>query len=108
VHAYFSPTLDYHDLKGLRYGISFDDQPPQVVNMLADTTQRGWSNAVSQNVRISASRHKPNGPGAHLLKFWFIDPGVVLQKIVIDTGGLRPSYLGPPESTRGSDRRAAR
>ncbi len=26
-----------------------------------------------------------------------IHPGVVLQKIVLDRGGLKPSYLGPPE-----------
>jgi hypothetical protein len=27
-----------------------------------------------------------------------IDPGVVFQKFVIDAGGLKSSYLGPPES----------
>jgi hypothetical protein len=30
-----------------------------------------------------------------------VDPAVVLQKIVIDLGGLKPNYLGPPESYRG-------
>jgi hypothetical protein len=42
-------------------------------------------------------------PGAHVLKIWMITPGVVLQRIVIDAGGVRESYLGPPESVRWND-----
>jgi hypothetical protein len=32
------------------------------------------------------------------LKFWALDPGLVLQRVVIDAGGLKPGYLGPQES----------
>jgi len=34
------------------------------------------------------------------LKFWMVDPGVVLDKLVIDAGGAHPSELGPPESVK--------
>jgi hypothetical protein len=29
-----------------------------------------------------------------------VDPAVVLEKIVVDPGGLKPSYLCPPESVK--------
>jgi len=37
-------------------------------------------------------------PGAHTLTIWMIEPAVLIEKIVMDTGGHLPSYLGPPES----------
>jgi hypothetical protein len=37
-------------------------------------------------------------PGRHTVKFWALDPGLVLQRLVLDMGGLQQSYLGPQES----------
>lgn len=77
---------------------SFDDQPPQIIDALAQNTAADWAQAVEDNVRKVKSTHVVEGAGYHTLKFWMVDPGIVLQKLIVNTGGVRPSYLGPPES----------
>jgi len=96
VRATFSPTLDFR-ATGLRYAVSFDDDPPQVVDLAADTTLRTWERRVSDNAIESATRHRV-AAGDHVLRYWLVDPGVVLQRLVVDHGRLGASYLGPPES----------
>ena len=105
VEAYFSPTLNFHNNpKGIRYAVSFDDETPQIINMTPNpyhtdlNRDRMWNMWVANNINIEESEHYIDKPGIHTLKFWMVDPGVDLQKIVIDAGGLKPSYLGPPES----------
>jgi hypothetical protein len=106
VHAILSPSLDVRGGEGLRYAVSFDDEPPVIVNMHADGStragdgNRAWEAMVANNAQDAVSRHRIAAPGTHVLKFWRVDPGVVLQRLVIDAGGLKPSYLGPPESLR--------
>ena len=107
VRAYLSPTLDYTGRTGLRYAISFDDEPPQIVNIHADgsssgrtDSNRAWEQSVAENIKVLVTRHRLASPGPHVLRFWMVDPGVVLQKLVVDLGGVLPSYLGPPESYR--------
>ena len=85
---------------GVRYAVSMDDEAPQMVNITADSSNAGWDRSVADNIRILATKHRVDRPGDHVLRFWLVDPGVVLQKLVIDAGGERPSYLGPPESYR--------
>jgi hypothetical protein len=98
VNIYVSPTINFKEGDGLHYGISIDDEKPQIMRIDAKNN-RDWEESVKDNVRIITSKHTVSIPGQHTLKFWMEDPAVVLQKIVIDTGGLKPSYLGPPEST---------
>ena len=98
VQAILGPTLDFVPGRGLRYAIAFDDQPPVVIDALAHNSQRDWETAVKDSVRISTSDHTLASAGYHTLKIWMVDPAIVLEKIVVNTGGLKPSYLGPPES----------
>jgi hypothetical protein len=104
VKAYLSPTENFLGAQGLRYAISFDDQTPQIINIHANETvpdwkyPQYWNEAVMNNIKVTTSEHKIEKPGEHVLKFWMVDPGIVLQKIVVDAGGVKPSYLGPPES----------
>lgn len=98
VKAYLSPTLNFPNNQGLRYAISFDDETPQIINMHSDTAIKVWEKHVADNINIQISNHQLKENGKHILKFWLVDPGIVLQKLVIGTGEEKPSYLGPPES----------
>ena len=98
VKVYLSPTLNFHNTQGLRLGISFDDQRPQLINLHEDYSSKAWDQWVSDNVIIKVSKHTLKRSGYHTLKIWRVDAGVVLQKIVVETAPAKESYLGPQES----------
>ncbi len=98
-----SPTLNFVPGRGLCFAVSFDEEPPQVVTLVpadykAQNGNRDWEKVVGDNARYARTTHTLVQPGYHTLKYWMVDPGVVLQKIIVDLGGVKPSYLGPPES----------
>jgi hypothetical protein len=98
VRALVSPTLNFQNTAGLRYALSFDDEQPQVVNIHKGENLQRWEKWVGDNINETVTSHTIAEPGEHVVKFWMVDPGIVLQKLVVDTGGLKRSYLGPPES----------
>jgi hypothetical protein len=105
VSSVFSPSLNFMPGRGLQYAVSIDDQPAQLITLVpenynAQNRNTDWEKSVSDNARISQSNLTITSPGYHTLKIWMTDPGVVVEKIIINTGGLKPSYLGPPESYR--------
>ena len=107
VWAHLSPRNNVLPTDGLTYAVSIDDGPPQLVNATtatgADDTamNRQWERNTSDNVNRTVTTHVVAEPGVHVLKFWMVDPTIVVQKLVVDTGGLATSYLGPPESRQG-------
>jgi hypothetical protein len=102
VEAILAPTLNFVPGRGLRYALSFDDQQPHVVDALEHSSEKDWEQAVSDGVRKITSTLNVDGPGYHTLKFRMVDPGVVLEKLVVSQGRLPESYLGPPESYRNA------
>jgi len=107
VETIVAPTLNFVPDRDLRYAVSFDDQPPQIIsivpkNYIVAYSNDDWQESVRNNARIVKSNHSLPDAGYHTLKVWMVDPAVVLEKIVVNTGGVRPSYFGPPESYRGT------
>jgi hypothetical protein len=98
VHAYLLPTLDIHNKDGLRFALSMDDHSPKIVKMDITHTHQSWAKAVKRNIKVITTTLHIDHPGKHVLKFWMVDSGVVLEKLVVDLGGVKKSYLGPPES----------
>ncbi|RKR81456.1 glycosyl hydrolase family 115 (putative glucuronidase) [Mucilaginibacter gracilis] len=96
--TYVSPSLDFNNTGGLKFAVSVDDETPQIMNLQGQNQQSNWNKTVADNINILTSKHTLLKPGKHTLKYWMVSPGVVLQKLVLDCGGLKPSYLGPPES----------
>jgi hypothetical protein len=106
VWAHLAPRNAALSTAGLWYAVALDDQAPQSVDVIAatgsdDATMNNqWGRNTADNVNRTSTAHRIGAPGRHVLRFWMVDPTVILNKIVIDTGGLKYSYLGPPESMR--------
>ena len=103
VRVYLAPSnhLD-GDKVELRYAVQVDEQAAVMVNALPKGYIAGscyewqWSRAVELNAHIKDTKLTLT-EGAHKLRFYGIDAGLVLQKIVIYRGELPQSYLGPEE-----------
>ncbi|OAM90199.1 glycosyl hydrolase 115 family protein [Termitidicoccus mucosus] len=104
------PTLNVQPGRGVRVAVSFDDQPPHIIDAFAGQGDgrggshspaiKDWGTWVKDNARTMKSTHTISEPGVHTLKIWMVDPGVVLEKLIIHTGDVRPSYFGPPATNQ--------
>ncbi|HEU0276622.1 MAG TPA: glycosyl hydrolase 115 family protein [Rhodanobacteraceae bacterium] len=105
IHVVLSPVLDLLHHGGTRLAVSFDAQPPQTLTVVADSSPgsagfAAWESSVKDSVYVAIARATVATAGAHMLKLWPRDPGLVFQRVEITRDALPTSYLGPPESRR--------
>lgn len=98
--TYFSPTLNiYHSTSGLRYAIQIDNDPPQIIGINAnDHDTRVWDRWMTRNIIESTSEHQIKKSGKHTVRYWMIDNSMILQKLVLNFGGIDPTLFGPPST----------
>lgn len=94
VAVYASPSLDVLNQGGLRYAVSVDYSPPVVGDLTAGDANV-WGKAVADNIRIAVTKHQVDKAGSHIIRVWGMDPGVVIQRLIVTRGDLPRSKLGP-------------
>ena len=94
-----APTLNFNDNKGMRYAISVNGGEEQVININGhyDGNLGKWQ---ANPIIVSRTNHKFGKVGKQTIRFRPLEPGIVLEKIIIDLGGLKESYLGAPETLK--------
>ena len=105
VYTYVLPTFPLHADRDFRigentntdtkYSVQIDDgalAPPSSSHV---EYSQVWFESVLRNCAVNKSTLHIDKPGRHTLRIRVGDPGIVLQKIVLDFGGMKRSYLGP-------------
>ena len=96
VHVYSLPVFPIYKGRGTRFGVSVDGQPVQVTNNVPVEYSKAWKDHVLQNgVKATFSFPVDRERKAHTLTLSCGDPGVMIQRILVDWGGLKKTYVGP-------------
>ncbi|MEO7600375.1 MAG: hypothetical protein ABIV50_15685 [Opitutus sp.] len=81
-------------MRGFQQSLFPPDTPPTAQTFLG---RDWWSQFTRDNARFLRSSHVLTAAGAHTLKITMVDPGIVLQKILIADSSVPESYFGPPQ-----------
>jgi hypothetical protein len=107
VTIHISPVLNFILGRRLSFGVQMDDQAPIKVEPVPEaplgSLPDDWETIVANEIREVKleMQIESNKPGAHALTIWGATTGIVVERILIDMGGIKKrgySYLGPPES----------
>jgi len=90
-----NPTAGALNVRTLRIGTAFDDEPVKVTDTLSREFKR-LNNEVFENVRKVRVTHEVKTAGRHTFKVVMVDPVVAVERLVFYPELVRKSYLGAP------------
>lgn len=96
IHTYMLPLFAKDKAHSTEYGVQVDNGQLFIHHNNVREYSNEWARNVVRNSAINKTTVQLDHPGKHSLKVICIDPGMIIQKIVIDFGGLKKSYIGPP------------
>jgi hypothetical protein len=95
LRLYMVPALDTNGGKGLRIGVSIDGAPVQILTMNLKVDGPEWTRAVKDNAFPLEAKFPSLAAGTHRIAIWRIDDNMAVQRLLLFTGAIPPSYLGP-------------
>lgn len=105
VYTYVLPTFPISKDRGYagheatnvetKYGVCIDEGPVMNPSTSSFEYAQIWYESVLKNCRINKTTLHIDKPGKHTVKIICGDAGTVLQKVVLDFGGMKRSYMGP-------------
>ena len=98
VKIYTIPTYPLNKNFEMRYAVSIDNGPATILNFKTVGRSEEWKQNVLSNSAVRSVKLPSLPTGKHVLHVYMIDPGVIIDRMVIDLGGLKPFYGVLPES----------
>ena len=105
VYTYVLPTFTISKDRGYagheatnvetKYGVCIDEGPVMTPSTSSFEYAQIWYESVLKNCRINKTTLHIDKPGKHTVKIICGDAGTVVQKVVLDFGGMKRSYMGP-------------
>ena len=105
VYTYVLPTFTISKDRGYagheatnvetKYGVCIDEGPVMTPSTSSFEYAQIWYESVLKNCRINKTALHIDKPGKHTVKIICGDAGTVVQKVVLDFGGMKRSYMGP-------------
>ncbi|MFB9054008.1 glycosyl hydrolase 115 family protein [Formosa undariae] len=94
------PTHAPHAGIGVRCAVAIDDAEPVIVDFQTSGRSEAWKENVLKNASVQSVNQIVNKAGKHTLKIWMVDPGVILDQVLIDLGGWKQSYSFPKQTLK--------